>query len=376
VAPGGSPSNIEMSVVGAQSVSIDAAGNLDITTPGGTLVDAPPAIFQDVNGVQTQVSGGFVLEGTNLVGFQIGSYNASLSLTIDPTLTFSTYLGGSGTDVGNGITVDAAGNSYIVGSTTSSNFPGASGTYAGNQDAFVVRLDPDGNRIYSTYLGGSSTDAGNAIAIDAAGNAYVTGSTNSTNFPTVNAYQSFKNGNPNVTNVFVTKLNATGGIIYSTYLGGNNNDAGNGIAVDATGAAYVTGSTTSGGLMMGHFPTTSGAYQTSYGGSGDGFVTKFSPAGNTLVYSTYLGGSGADQGNGIAIDAAGNAYVTGSTQSSNFPTASAYQSSLRGTWPARRMPSSRSSQRPAVRWRTPLTWAATAPIPGAASAWTATTWLP
>jgi RHS repeat-associated protein len=336
IAPGASPSIISMQVQGAQSVTINTQGNLVITTPGGTLVHTAPKIFQTVNGVRVNVGGGYVLSGSNLVSFQVGTYDASQPLTIDPTLTFSTYLGGSGTDVINGIAVDGAGNSYLAGSTSSLNFPGTSGTYAGNQDAFVTKLSPDGKSIiYSTYVGSPAADAGQAIAVDAAGNAYLTGS-GSYGFPTTSgAYQgsntSWLYGGG--TNAFVTKLNAAGdNLVYSTMLGGSGAATGYGIAVNAAGNAYVTGSTANTGYPLVSFPTTAGAYQTTYGGgSTDAFITEFDPSGSTLVYSTFLGGSGTDSGAGIALDYAGNAYVTGSTASTNFATTTgAFQTSLGG----------------------------------------------
>jgi hypothetical protein len=199
-------------------------------------------------------------------------------------------------------------------------------SFGGSSDAFVTKLGSTGSTLaYSTYLGGSSVEDGNGIAVDASGSAYVSGRTFSTNFPTSGAYQgSFGGGE----DAFVTKLGSTGSALaYSTYLGGSSNDQANGIAVDASGNAYVTGQARST-----NFPTL-GAYQSSHGGSADNFfgndafVTKLASGGSTLAYSTYLGGSSYDYGMGIAVDGSGNAYVTGWTGSTNFPTASAYQSS-------------------------------------------------
>src|SRR5439155_566034 len=189
-------------------------------------------------------------------------------------------------------------------------------TFAGGADAFVTNLNATGSAlVYSTYLGGSSNDQGNAIAVDASGSAYVTGETLSTNFPTtLGAIQPTFAG---VIDAFVTKLNPAGGaLVYSTYLGGSDDDEGLGIALDASGSAYVTGFTGST-----NFPTTAGAFQPTLAGGPDAFVTKLNPAGSApLLYSTYLGGSAEDEAFGIAVDAAGSAYLTGQTDSTNFPT--------------------------------------------------------
>ncbi len=263
---------------------------------------------------------------------------------LNPTgsaLVYSTYLGRAGDDGVVGIAVDASGNAYVTGFTSSTNFPTTAGafqtTYGGGpDDAFVTKLNPAGSTlVYSTYLGGSGNDLGFGIAIDAAGNAYVTGSTSSANFPTSpGAFQtSFGGVGPlSFGDAFVTKLNLTGtGLVYSTYLGGSGDDEASGIAVDASGNAYVAGDTNST-----NFPTTVGAFQSTLGGVGtfglgDAFVTRLNPTGAGLVYSTYLGGSGNDAGFGIAVDALGNSYVTGQTESTNFPTTpGAFQPALGG----------------------------------------------
>jgi hypothetical protein len=239
-------------------------------------------------------------------------------------LIYSTYLGGRGGDDGYGIAVDANGNAYVAGYTGSANFPTMNpfqASLGGTEDAFVTKLNAAGNAlVYSTYLGGSDQDAGLGIAVDAAGNAYVTGFTNSTDFPTKNPFQPSLGGNYDA---FVTKLNTAGNaVVYSTYLGGSGVDGGEGIAADANGNAYITGSTTST-----DFPTKN-PFQASSGGSTDAFVTKLDGLGNAAFYSTYLGGSGIDGGQGIAADAAGNAYVTGWTRSTNFPTKNAFQATF------------------------------------------------
>ena len=236
-------------------------------------------------------------------------------------LVYSTYLGGSAFDYGYGIAVDGLGSAYITGETSSTNFPIQSAyqaTFGGSRDAFVTKLTPAGNAlVYSTYLGGSNGDIGFGIAVDTAGSAYITGQTVSTDYPTASAYQTMLRANANA---FVTKLSPAGNaLVYSTYLGGSGGESGYGIAVDGSGSAYVAGFTSST-----DFPTHS-AYQATFQGVEDAFVTKFTPTGNALVYSTYVGGSDVDQARGIVVDGSGSAYVTGMTYSANFPTHSPFQ---------------------------------------------------
>ncbi len=243
-------------------------------------------------------------------------------------LVYSTYLGGSGGDGAMGIAVDAEGHAYITGYTISSDFPTKNAfqkAYGDNEDAFVTKLDRDGDAlIYSTYLGGSNTDSSGAIAVDRRENAYVTGYTLSTDFPTKNPFQKELKGPPESVSTFVTKLDRDGdAVVYSTYLGGTGGTyaPGFGIAVDSRGHAYVTGHTSSA-----DFPTKN-AFQKTLGDSysGDAFVTKFDVDGDALVYSSFLGGTKYDIGNGIAVDANGNAYIAGFTESTDFPTKNAFQ---------------------------------------------------
>ncbi|MFQ5480130.1 MAG: SBBP repeat-containing protein, partial [Thermodesulfobacteriota bacterium] len=246
-------------------------------------------------------------------------------------LVYSTYLGGSGIDNGHGIAVDASGNAYVTGHTLSTDFPLTSpiqGINGGGGDAFVTNINPAGSTlIYSTYLGGSDNDWGYGIAIDASGNAYVTGYTDSTDFPLMNPIQGTFGGVAGfIGDAFVTTINPAGSaLVYSTYLGGGGDDWGQGIAVDTTGAAYVTGFTDST-----DFPLASPIQGVYGGGFQDAFITKVNPTGSALVYSTYLGGSGFDDSYGIAIDASGNAYVTGGTNSIDFPLASPIQGTFGG----------------------------------------------
>jgi hypothetical protein len=192
-----------------------------------------------------EVAGRFKPLGQTVYTFEVGSYQSQYALVIDPTLIYSTYLGGSWYDLGSGIAVDSSGNAYVTGGTESNDFPLArpfQATYAGGRDVFVTKLNASGGLVYSTYLGGSSLDAGWGIAVDSSGNAYVTGWTESNDFPLARPFQATYAG---YFDVFVTKLNASGGLVYSTYLGGSSGDSGEGIAVDSSGNAYVTGWTDS-----------------------------------------------------------------------------------------------------------------------------------
>jgi photosystem II stability/assembly factor-like uncharacterized protein len=328
LAPGADFRAIRLAFQGAVRMNIDKNGELVLSTSSGEVRHRKPIAYQEVNGIRRKIAGRFVRRGRSQFGFAIARYDAWQPLVIDPVLDYSTYLGGSDDDAGNAVAVDGDGNAYVSGYTYSMDFPTANAFQpfsTGTGDAFVTKLNAAGTAlIYSTYLGGSTDDLGYGIAIDASGNAYVTGTTFSNNFPTVNPVQPNRNGSLN--DVFITKLNAAGAaLIYSTYLGGTKSDDGHGIAVDASGYAYVAGHTQSS-----DFPIAN-ALQPAYGGfNSDAFVAKLSPAGGTLAYATYLGGSGAETANAIAVDPSGNAYVTGSTSSANFPTANPLQAAFLG----------------------------------------------
>lgn len=244
-------------------------------------------------------------------------------------LVYSTYLGGSKSDQGSAIAVDSAGNAYVTGTSGSTDFPTTTGAFqtvfaGGISDAFVAELNPSGTQLqYATYLGGSNLDSGYGIAVDSSG-VYVAGQTSSNNFPTANPLQADFTG---VTDGFISKLNpGLSSLLYSTYLGGTSNNGINAIAIDPSGNAYVTGSTSST-----DFPTIAGAFQMVYGGgASDAFVAKVNSAGGQLIYSSFLGGSGQDIGNGIAVDPTGIANVIGQTASTNFPTANPFQSTYAG----------------------------------------------
>lgn len=329
IAPGGDPRSIGLRFTDVGAIEIDAQGALVLRVHGDEIRQQRPLIYQDVSGVRTEISGGYSIRDANAIGFDLGSYDATRPLVIDPSLVYSTFLGGSATDAARAIAVDASGNAYVTGYTLSTDFPTTTGafqpTFAGGYDAFVAKLTPTGSAlIYSTYLGGSDREEGYGIAVDPAGNAYATGYTYSADFPsTPGAVQ------PSRTSVYsdawVTKLGPTGSVRYSTYLGGSFDEHGLAIAADASGNAYVTGVT--GSL---DFPTTPGAYQPTANGGYDTFVAKLAADGSSLVYSTYVGGSAREEGNGIAVDVTGSVYVTGFTVSMDFPTAGALQATPGG----------------------------------------------
>jgi hypothetical protein len=329
VAPGSNASAIALEFTGAERLEVEAGtGDLLLGIGEKTIRQYKPIVYQETSAGRREVEGRYALRSGGRVGFEIGEYDPSAALVIDPVLEYSTFLGGNGEDQARNIAVDSTGNAYVAGFTQSTNFPvanAAQGTNRGVYDLFVTKLNAAGSAVvYSTYLGGSDSDSGLGLAVDSTGNAYVTGTTVSTNFPTVNAVQSTSGGG-GWSDAFVAKLNATGSaLVYSTYLGGNRADSARSIAVDSTGNAYVTGYTESP-----NFPTAN-ALQSAMGPPADAFVTKFNPAGSVLVYSTYLGGTGQEGGEGIAVDSAGNAFVTGFTDSNNFPTANALQATRGG----------------------------------------------
>lgn len=335
VAPGADPSAIGLAFEGARSVRIDACGDLVLRTRGGEVRQRKPLVYQETGGQRQEVAGRYVKKGKRQVGFEVGEYDPSRPLVIDPVLIYTTFLGGSADDEIKGIATDGAGNAYVVGHTASANFPATGGTFqtvlGGGSDAFVTKLDSSGSvLLYSTYLGGSSFERSAGIAVDSAGNAYLTGLTSSNNFPvTAGAFDPFYNS---ASDAFVTKLGPTGAsLVYSTYLGGSSSEEPFGIAIDAAGGAYVTGITYS--L---DFPVTFGAGDTTFNGNFDGFVTRVNTSGTGLVYSTFFGGNGSDYITGIAVSAgSGIAYLVGATSSTNFPvTPGAFDTSLGGGFDA------------------------------------------
>jgi Beta-propeller repeat len=334
VAPGADPHQIGVRFSGARRLRLDRGGNLVVGVRHGSVRELAPRAYQTVGGVRRPVASRYVIGPGHQVAVRVGVYDHHKPLVIDPTLAYSTYLANIGSQPGLGIAVDTAGDLYLTGGTTSTSFPATPGSFqstngGGDDDAFVLKLNPTGTGlVYATYLGGTKSDYGAALALDTAGDAYVTGTTDSADFPTTPG--AFRRGNP-VTSGFVAKLSPTGSALaYSTFVGGVNIA----IAVDGAGSAYVTGNDSA------ESPTP-GAFQT-IGLADYGFVTKLNPAGSALVYSTYLSGSDDGTtggcgpalgigGKGIAVDSAGDAYVTGDTNASDFPTtAGAPQRTLNG----------------------------------------------
>jgi hypothetical protein len=325
VAPGADPNTIRLRYQGQGRPRVLREGSLAIGVPGAELIDSPPIAYQDI-GIRVTVAVAYRVNPDGTVGFALGPYDPAHPLVIDPVMNYSTLFGGSGDTSVTAVAIDSNGNAVIAGWTTATDLPahGARTKSGGGVEAFVAKLSGQGNQIvWCTYLGGSGEDRALGVALDSSNNVYVTGYTQSTNFPLVGALQTRL---PGSRSAFVTKLNATGtAIVYSTYLGGTYRDQGNAIAVDSTGSAYVTGD-----AYSSTFPVVN-AYQSTFGGGQqDAFVSKLNGAGNALVYSTFLGGSGIDHGAAIALDAARNVYVTGSTYSWNFPMATASQGRLGG----------------------------------------------
>src|SRR6185436_2505094 len=260
--------------------------------------------------------------GEERVGMRIARYDRTRPLVIDPVVAYATYLGGPSQNDGRAIAVDTNGNAYVTGTTNSATFPNVGGLpdpnddLQGSQDAFVTKLDPNGTLVYSTYLGGSDSDAGNGIAVDDQFSAYVVGETSSADFPTASPLPAPNNA-LQITDGFVTKLGPNGdALVYSTFLGGSaSNEKVTAVAVDATRNAYVVGIVFS---SENDFPTVGTLPNNVNHGVTDVFVSKFAPNGSSLVYSDFIGGSGADTALGVAVRN-GEAYVTGRTQSANFP---------------------------------------------------------
>lgn len=340
VQPGADPGVIALHFAGNSSLKTDSAGNLLVRLTPGEIELRRPVVYQRSGHDRDEIPAGYVVASDHDVRIALGAYDHSRPLVVDPAVIFSTYLGGDSDDWAAGIAVDSNGDVFVAGQTTSANFPTTPNSInpgppsSSGESIFVTEMDPTGTSVlYSTYIGGNGGEVGLELAIDGASppNAYVTGYTFSSNFPTTpNAYLPVFTPGAGGT-AFVTKfnpaLNGTNALLYSTYLGGNGSEYGNDIVVDPTGNIYVTGATTST-----NFPVTPGAFQSAKSGGGsrpNAFVSRIDPGKSgsaSLVYSTYLGGTGnaansyGDYGIAIAADSQGNAFVSGFTGSVDFAT--------------------------------------------------------
>jgi hypothetical protein len=352
VSPGRNPGLLKMKVDGARALRLTAKGDLDLVADDATVTQRRPVAYQTLAGKRQPVPVRYAMLGRNEVGIKVGRYDHGRPLIIDPVLTYGTYLGGTGIDAANAIAVDAQGNAYVTGRTSSLDFPtnpptqGKTGKWGDSQDAFVTKLSPNGSQIlYSAYLGGGNKDEGMAIQVDAQGATYVAGWTDSKyepanpafgdnvenpGFPTTQgAYDPVGKAYIDNHDAFILKINPEGtSLVYSTYLGDAMPDQANGIAVAADGSVVVVGMTRSSldpsyPEQFRDFPTTDNALQRKFGGgdvlAGDAFVARLSADGSTLLYSTYLGGKGGDTANAVALDRQGNIYVAGRTGSDDFP---------------------------------------------------------
>ncbi|MGB3863582.1 MAG: SBBP repeat-containing protein [Candidatus Aminicenantaceae bacterium] len=312
VKKGGDPSQIQFAFDGVKNIRISETGDLVVETAGGQLVHTKPYAYQNIEGEKREVDVSFAEVEKNTYGFVLGDYDSKYDLFIDPLLVFiyASYLGGAELDQAWDITVDSQGRAYITGFTASNDFPTTSGAYNPNHngamDVFVTKFNKTGtDLVYSTFIGGSSSDWSYGIAVDADGFVFIAGATASANFPTRGgAFDTSYNGG---TDAFVAKLNKNGSdLMLSTFIGGSDEDIGYDLVLGTEGEIFITGSTESA-----DFPTTNGADDRDFGGFFDGFATKFDSEASKLIYSTYIGDEYLEELFGIAVDEAGAAYVTG-----------------------------------------------------------------
>ena len=362
---GADPSQIMLVYQGHTGMSLnETTGDLVIQTPAREIVDEAPTAYQEINGTKTEVVCSYVVGDNSTVTFNVGEYDKTLPLVIDPILRYSLYFGGEGRDQGNSIKVDEGGYAYFIGTSWSDHLkyfknnekdplanhnppanqsalsageisaeglaPGSIQPYfgGGEKDAFVVKVNPDGtDLVYITYIGGTGTDEGTGLVIDEQGNAYITGGTNSPNFPVKNAYRNALAGGYDA---WMAKLDPTGNeLVFSTYFGGEHDDFGYDIDIDSQHNVFVTGQTASW-----NFPVVNRYQLSPYGGLPDAFITKFNSDGNSIVYSNFIGGTAFDAGSAVSVDANGYACIVGQTESSNFLTIKPYQDKLRGSFDA------------------------------------------
>ena len=315
------PNVISMHYEGSDYLELDDDGNLLIKAEEDFIIEEKPYIYQESG----DINGGFSISSKDKVSYTIEEYDNSELLIIDPSLYYSTFIGGSGNEMGYKIAVDSDGNAYITGYTFSTDFPTTPGCYNDSHNSsaevFVTKLNSNGSKlIYSTYIGGENRSYGRGITVDSSGNAYIIGNAESGYPTTKGAYDTSNNG---LYDVIVTKLNSEGSnLTYSTYIGCGGQDLGRAITVDSKGNAYITGR--AGQNSNPPYPTTKDAYDTSHNGQYDVFVTKLNDDGSNITYSTYIGGSHVDDGFDIALDSDGIVYITGDTYNGtvDFPTTS------------------------------------------------------
>ena len=326
LAPGADPGGIELAYDGADRMHVASNGDLVLEINGRSIRQLRPRVYQSVNGGRQEIAASYRISKGNRVEFAVANYDRNRELVIDPVLQYSTYLGLEGYEAGVGVATDQNGDILITGVTNSTRFPTAQKAQpnpGGDSDAYVAKFSAAGQLVWMSYLGGFDNEIGRSIAVDPSGAAYIVGYTESDNFPLRNPTSPQFGG---VSDAFLTKISADGQqFLFSTYIGGSGYDDGFGLAVDADGNAYVTGQTVSF-----DFPVRGAFQTGPAGGGGDVFVTKIATSRSSVIYSTYIGGNGVDGGTGIAIDTAGNAYVAGGTTSSIFPVMAPIQGTMRG----------------------------------------------
>jgi len=341
--PGADPDAIRLNFSGAGPLTITPEGDLAFESAGSRMVQEKPVIYQEDRrtAVRRQVQGRYVLLARNVVGVRLERYDRTEPLVIDPTLVYSTFMGGSDRDQITATQLDSSGHLYVAGSTATNDLVATTTTYqatnGGGIDVFVAVIDTTPGKgfpiLYFSYIGGSGTDIPLAMALDSSNNIYLTGTTNSTDFPTAGSAIATAGGGANIVSGFVLELNSgttgTSSLVYSTYLGGTTgNQSANAIALDHSGNIYVIGTT-----KATDFPVSSGAYQSALNGLQDAFLCKINPASSTIAYSTYLGGELEDDGRGIAVASNGLVYFAANTNSTQFPLAGAsYGGSLVGKY--------------------------------------------
>ena len=356
IAPGADPRQVALKFRGADKLKLNSQGDLVLAINGSEVRLQSPRVYQKFGEEKRPVPGRFVLLASDKAGFELGAYDRSRAVVIDPVLNYSTYFGGNGDEAcsvipgeGGGspisgcpaVAVDSAFNAYIAGSTTSTVFPTAGSPFQsglkGKANVFVAKFNSAANTLeFSTYLGGNGTDYTTGLTVDPEGNVYVAGNTNSSNFPSNNAFQPAPVSAAN-NHAFVSKLDPAGHtLLYSTYLSGNGIDTATGLALDPSGNAYITGTTTSTESETG-FPSTLGAIQTASKATNQFFLTKVNPTlsgSDSVQYSTYFGGSnpssGETKGGGVAVDINSIVYITGGTNFTDMPVLNAFQGTLKG----------------------------------------------